>query len=201
MKFATLLFSICLWVQAPNRDTWQRPAYVMDELGLAAGSVVADVGAGDGYFTFHLADRVGNQGMVYAVDIKSDVLETIENKKKARGFTQITTVLGAADDPRLPVGSLDAILIVNAYHEFLAFNSMLQAMYKALKSGGRLGIIETDAQEGLPREQYQKDHRLPESIVREDLQRNGFAFRNKGESFRMPNERTHEWYFVIFKKE
>jgi predicted methyltransferase len=179
----------------PTRDSWQRPAYVMDELGIAAGSSVADVGAGDGYFTMHLADRVGDKGAVYAVDINSRVLATIDSRAAVRGYKQVITIQGVNDDPRLPEASLDAILIVNAYHEMVEFDAMLRAMYRALKPGGRLAVIDANAAPGLPRTQYQKDHHIPQTLVSEDAVRNGFKFRNTGEEFR-----NHDWHFTVFTK-
>ena len=179
----------------PTRDSWQRPAYVMDELGIALGSSVADVGAGDGYFTMHVADRVGDKGTVYAVDISTRALATIDSKAAARGYKQVVTIQGVNDDPRLPEASLDAILIVNAYHEMIEFDAMLRAMHRALKPGGRLGIIDANAAPGLQRSQYQKDHHIPESLIREDALRNGFTFRNKGEELR-----NHDWHFTVFTK-
>jgi predicted methyltransferase len=179
----------------PARDSWQRPSYVMDELGIAPGSSVADVGAGDGYFTMHLAERVGDKGAVYAVDINSRGLATIDSRAAARGYKQVITIQGVDDDPRLPEASLDAILIVNAYHEMVEFDAMLRAMYRALKPGGRLGIVDANAAPGLPRTQYQKDHHIPQTLVTEDAVRNGFKFRNKGEEFR-----NHDWHFTVFTK-
>jgi predicted methyltransferase/thioredoxin-related protein len=183
-----------------DRDSWQRPAYVLDELGITAGSYVADVGAGEGYFTMHLADRVGTEGRVYAVDINNAALDSIESKSKARGWTQVVTILGTPTDPRLPQGSLDAILIVNAYHEFVEFDSMLQSMYRALKPGGLIGIIDNPPRQEETRAQYQREHTLPESIVREDLIRNGFSLKAQGDSFRNGMNPSHEWFFLIFKK-
>src|SRR5215475_5527696 len=98
------------------RDRWERPEEVMDAVGVKAGSTVADVGAGEGYFTFHLAERVGTTGKVYAEDILEDRLEKIRALAAERKLTQIETVLGAADDPRLPAERMDAVLVVNAYH-------------------------------------------------------------------------------------
>ena len=179
----------------PTRDSWQRPTYVMDELGIGLGSTVADIGAGDGYFTMHLADRVGDKGAVYAVDINARGLATIDSKAAARGYKQVITIQGVNDDPRLPEASVDAILIVNAYHEMVEFDAMLRAMHRALKPGGRLGIIDANATPGLSRSQYQKNHHIPDSLVREDALRNGFTFRNKGEEFR-----NHDWHFTVFTK-
>ena len=93
-----------LWLRATdeNRDKWQRPNEVMDELGVQAGSVVGDVGAGQGYFTFRLATRVGPAGRVYSVDIDASRLAEIRKKAEREGLRQIELIHGATNDPRLP---------------------------------------------------------------------------------------------------
>ena len=97
-----------------ERDAWQRPDEVMDALGIKAGSVVADIGCGAGYFTFHLAARVGPKGKVYAEDIKEDRLAEIRKRAQKEGEANIETVSGAEDDPRLPLASVDVVKIGRA---------------------------------------------------------------------------------------
>jgi arsenite methyltransferase len=159
-----------------KRDAWQRPAEVMDELGVKSGSVVADVGSGSGYFTFQLAHRVGPRGKVYAEDINAEVLGKIQARRLKEHLEQIETIQGKLDDPELPQERMDAILVMNAYHEMKNFGGMLQEMYRALRPGGLLGIIDHEADPGQPRSEYQEQHRIPEGLVREDLARNGFRF-------------------------
>jgi predicted methyltransferase len=182
-----------------ERDAWQRPEEVMDTLGIKAGSVVADVGCGSGYFTFHFAGRVGAQGKVYAEDIQSPVLEKIQARAAQEHLKQIQEVQGTPDDPMLPAGQLDAILVMNAYHEMRDYDAMLRGMYKALKPGALLAIIDHEAEPGEPRSEYQESHRIPESLVREDLARNHFRFLHKEPGFL--SEDTHKnFYFLIFQK-
>jgi predicted methyltransferase len=181
-----------------KRDQWQRPAEVMDELGVRRGGVVADVGAGGGYFTFRLAERVGTQGKVYAEDIADDRLAEIRNRAKKEGPAQITTVLGAADDPHLPAESLDVVLVVNAYHEMKQYDAMLQGMYRALKPSGRLGVIDHEDVAGKPRKTYQDRHTVPQEFVREDALRNSFRFLRQAPGF--TNADGAHWFFLIFEK-
>ncbi len=101
-----------------QRDTWQRPVAVMEALGIKAGSAVADVGAGGGYFTFRLAARVGPKGKVYAQDLDEKTLAQIRERADKEKAAQIATIHGAEDDPKLPASSLDAVLVVDAFHEF-----------------------------------------------------------------------------------
>jgi ubiquinone/menaquinone biosynthesis C-methylase UbiE len=181
-----------------KRDAWQRPAEVMDAMGAAAGSVVADIGAGRGYFTFRLAERVGPQGKVYAVEIEDNLLEQIRSRAKREGVQQIETIRGTTDDPRLPASALDAILVVNAYHEMRHYNAMLQGMLRALKPGGRLVVLDQSAKAGRDRDVYFREHHLPEEIVREDALRNGLHFLNKRDAIRVAAGET--WYFLVFEK-
>jgi ubiquinone/menaquinone biosynthesis C-methylase UbiE len=181
-----------------RRDQWQRPQEVMDELGLTAGSAVADVGAGRGYFVLRLAARVGPTGKVYAVDIDENDLGRIRRRADDNALTQVETIHSSADDPRLPSNSVDAILVVNAYHEMRSYDPMLQGLYRALRPGGRLAIIDGEAEAGKARSTYYSDHEIPESLVREDAERNGFRFLRRPRSFRTGDGDT--WYFLLFEK-
>ena len=181
------------------RDAWQRPEAVMDALGIKPGSVVGDIGAGGGYFTFHLAQRVGPKGKVYAEDILQDEVNKIRERAAKEKLPQIEAVLGAKDDPKLPEGTLDSVLIVNAYHEMREHDAMLRVVFRALKPGGLLAIIDAPAPPGEPRENYFDRHRIPEQFVREDTAHNGFNFVRQEAGFHSP-ERGRDYFFLIFKK-
>jgi predicted methyltransferase len=181
------------------RDAWQRPEAVMDALGIKPGSVVGDIGAGGGYFTFHLAQRVGPKGKVYAEDILEDEVNKIRERAAKEKLSQVEAILGAKDDPKLPEGSLDAVLIVNAYHEMREHDAMLRAVFRALKPGGLLAIIDAPAPPGEPRESYFDRHRIPEQFVRDETARNGFSFTRQEPGFHSP-ERGRDYFFLIFKK-
>lgn len=183
----------------PERDAWQHPERVMDDLGIRAGSVVADVGCGRGYFTFHLAERVGPQGKVYAEDVDQDDLASIRRRAETRGLAQIETVEGGPSDPHLVAASLDVALTVNAYHEFREYDVILQAIYRALKPGGLLALIDGVAEVGHPRSYYNGTHHLPEVYEREDALRAGFLFVRKGPGFTRTDD-GKEFYFLIFQK-
>jgi ubiquinone/menaquinone biosynthesis C-methylase UbiE len=129
-------------LEGPDRDAWQKPDRIMDALGIADGSVVADLGAGGGWFTIRLARRVGPNGMVYAEDIQRQMIEAIERRVQREGLRNVRTILGTADDPRLPEGRLDAVLIVDAYHEMEARVTILRNIAAALRPKGRLGIVD-----------------------------------------------------------
>ncbi|MFQ5664466.1 MAG: methyltransferase domain-containing protein [Terriglobia bacterium] len=182
-----------------KRDAWQRPQEVLDALGIQAGSVVADIGSGRGYFTFHLARRVGASGRVYAVDIDEKTLAIVRQRAERARLNRVETLLGARDDPRLPPETLDAALIVNAYHEMHHYDAMLQGVYRALKPGGRLGIIDGAIAPGQKRTTYYRRHRIPAALVREDAARNGFRFLRTEPGFVRPRD-NRKFYFLIFEK-
>ncbi len=128
-------------LEGPDRDAWQKPDLVMDALRIGEGSVVADVGAGGGWFTVRLARRVGPNGTVYAQDLQRQMLEAIGQRVQREGFRNVKRVRGEPDDPRLPEGVLDAALIVDTYHEFPNPVALLRRLGASLKPGGRIGIV------------------------------------------------------------
>ena len=136
-------------LEGPDRDAWQMPDEVMDALAIADGAVVADLGAGGGWFTVRLARRVGPTGRVYAQDIQPQMIESISRRVSREGLTNVRTVLGTADDPRLP-GALDAVLIVGTYPEFSDPVTLLRRVAASLKPGGRLGIVDFTLEGGGP---------------------------------------------------
>ncbi len=181
-----------------RRDGWQRPTDVLDALGAQPGARVADVGAGRGYFTFKLASRVGPEGHVYAVDVNQSVLDEIGARADRAGVSQVRAILGAPADPHLPDG-LDAILVVDAYHEFREYDGMLAKMFRALRPGGRLVIIDGETSDGRERDAYHSLHRIPESVVRAEADRHGFRFVERREGFTNPDRRK-EMYFLVFER-
>ncbi len=183
---------------APGRDVWQRPEEVMDAMRAHTGSTVADVGAGEGWFSLRLARRVGTTGRVYAVDINPKMIDFIRKWAANEKLSQVDPVLGAEDDPHLPAGKLDAILVVDSYHEMRKYDAMMRSFRRALKAGGRLVIIDSDDNPYQPREVYIERHTIPQELVRDDTARNGFRFVE-----RRPDIITHDddvWTFLIFEK-
>jgi ubiquinone/menaquinone biosynthesis C-methylase UbiE len=113
----------------------------MDKLLIAEGSVVADLGAGGGWFTMRLANRVGPNGIVYAQDVQPQMIESITRRTARANVRNVRTVLGTSSDPRLPA-PVDAVLIVDAYHEMEQPVVMLGNVARSLKPAGRIGIVE-----------------------------------------------------------
>jgi ubiquinone/menaquinone biosynthesis C-methylase UbiE len=128
-------------LEGPDRDAWQRPDQVMDALRIGEGSHVADLGAGGGWFTMRLANRVGPNGLVYAQDVQQQMIEAINRRVRRAELKQVKTVLGTSSDPRLPA-PVDAVLIVDTYHEMEQPVTVLRNVAAALKPNGLIGIIE-----------------------------------------------------------
>lgn len=124
-----------------DRDSWQQPERVVDALEIAAGQQIADLGAGGGYFTFRLAERVGSGGRVYAVDVDADMNERLERIVAERGVGNISVVLAAFDDPKLPE-PVDLIFTSNTYHHIEERVEYFRRAARYLKPDGRLAVLE-----------------------------------------------------------
>ncbi len=127
-------------LEGPDRDAWQRPDRIMDELGIGEGSIVADLGAGGGWFTVRLAYRVGPNGQVYAEDVQHQMIEAIRRRIAREQLTNVKTILGTQTDPGLPQ-PVDAVLIVDAYSEMEHPVALLRNVAASLKPKGRIGIV------------------------------------------------------------
>jgi SAM-dependent methyltransferase len=128
-------------LEAPDREAWQKPEQIMDALGVAERSVVADIGAGAGWFTIQLARRVGPNGTVYAQDVQRQMLEAIRRRVAREGLQNVQTRLGAGSAPNLPQRTFDAILVVDVYDAVDEPVPLLRNLAAALKPGGRIGIV------------------------------------------------------------
>jgi predicted methyltransferase len=183
-----------------NRDTWQRPEEAMNRLGIQSGSRVADVGCGDGYFTYHLASRVGPSGKVYAVDIRENQIQDIRRHAAEKSLSQIEAIVGAPDNPHLPTSTLDAVLVVDAYHEFKEYDAMLKHLYDALKPGGVFGVMDFFAEPGQTRGEYVAHHHIPPEMVQQEVESEGFHFARREADIPVPGAPWKFFYFLVFTK-
>jgi predicted methyltransferase len=181
-----------------KRDAWQRPAEVFDGLAVKPGSRVADIGCGHGYFTFRLASQVGPEGKVYAVDIDDEAIEKVRERKERERVAQVEPILAEQADPHLPSG-LDAVLIVDTYHEFRDYDQTMQAVFRALKPGGRLVVIDGEGPTGRARTEYHRLHTIPPELVREEVTRQGFIYKESRPGF-YDAEYGKQLYYLIFEK-
>ena len=156
-------------LESPDRDEWQQPDRIMDALAIADGSTVADIGAGAGWFTIHLARRVGPNGIVYAQDVQRQMLEAIRRRVGREGLKNVETRLGADSTPNLPAGMLDAVLVVDVYDQVKDRVALLRNLATALTRGGRIGIVNYKPGEGGPG----PDIRIDSSVVEADARAAG----------------------------
>lgn len=126
----------------PDRDKKLQIERVMDLLGISAGKNVADIGAGSGWFAVRAARRVGPTGVVLAEDINPLAIEYIGKRVRKEDLSNVRTVLGSADDPRLPAGSVDAVLMLKVYHEIAHPVAFMKALKPALRADSKVGIID-----------------------------------------------------------
>ncbi len=174
----------------PSRERDERTDLLVEALPVEAGDAVADIGAGTGYFSFRVAERVPD-GVVYAVDIQQEMLDEIERRKSERGVDNIETLLGRVDDPGLGEQSADLVFIVDAYHEFSHPREMAEAMYRALRPGGYLIVVE-DRAESNPGSSG-KLHNMSEAQARKEITASGFTWL-RNEDF-LPQQ-----HFLVFQR-
>jgi len=139
----------------------------MPALKLKPGNVVADIGAGTGYYTRRLAKAVGERGLVYAVEIQQEMLDLLTHKLATEKIFNVKPVLGTITDPKLPRASVDLILLVDVYHEFDHPYEMVDAMCGALKPGGRMAFVEFRAED--PAVPIKRVHKMTEAQVRKEM--------------------------------
>ena len=132
----------------PGRDDWQRPDEVVSALAIERGARVADLGAGGGYFTFRLADAVGPDGRVYAVDVDRAMLDYIEARSREESRSNVEVILAAPDDPKLPPDGVDLVFSSNTYHHLAERPAYFGRMKSALRPGGRVAIVEYEEHSG-----------------------------------------------------
>lgn len=125
-----------------GRDEWQKPEQVIQSLDIKPGDTIADLGAGSGYFTFRLADAVGATGRVYAIDVDSSMLVSLEKEAVQRGYSQVQTILAQYADPKIPEGGVDLIFLSNTYHHLSDRSDYFRQAKKYLRPGGRIAIID-----------------------------------------------------------
>jgi SAM-dependent methyltransferase len=169
------------WLERPGRQSEERPHLLVNKMRLDSGDTVADIGAGTGYFSRMTASRVAPSGRVYAVDIQPEMLDKLSELAGREGLTNIVPVLGEDDDPRLPRGTIDWVLLVDAYHEFQQPDAMLAKIHEALAPGGRVALAEYRL-EGDTARHIRLDHRMSVEQVLAEWEPAGFELIELDES-------------------
>jgi arsenite methyltransferase len=153
-------------LERPDRALWQKPDQIMDAVHVAENSTVADIGAGAGWFTIRLAQRVGPNGLVYAQDVQRLMLDAIKRRVQREGLQNVETRQAHGSDPNLPTKALDAILMVDAYQEVENRVVYLRNLAGALKPKGRIGIVNWKPGRGGPGPEPQE--RVERGVVEAD---------------------------------
>ncbi len=160
------------WLMRPEREAEEHPGAALDAIGIAEGAAVADIGAGAGYMTWRLAERVGPSGKVYANDIQPKMLELLRRNMEERKLANVVPVLGAVDDPKLPRGAIDLVLLVDVYHEFSEPQQMLRHIRESLRPSGRLVLVEYRGED--PKVPIRPEHKMTVAQVRAEVEPEGF---------------------------
>jgi len=155
------------WLDRPEREKEEHCSKLLKALDIQPGTVVADVGAGSGFYTFPMAESAGEKGKVLAVEIQDEMLDIIRAKMKARQVKNIDCVLGTGTDPKLPKAGVDLILLVDVYHEFSHPYEMTVAMVDALKVGGRIVFVEYRMED--PKVPIKLVHKMTERQVLKEM--------------------------------
>jgi ubiquinone/menaquinone biosynthesis C-methylase UbiE len=186
------------------RDKWQKPAELIRLLNISSGSQAADVGCHEGYMTFKLAQKVEGKGVVFAVDVDAAKIEKVRKRALENNLNQIKVIKGDPDDPKLPSNTLDAVIILDTYHEMDDHDQILQHIKTALKQGGRLLICEpiAESRRELSRSEQEKKHELAMKFALADLKKAGFKiFYQKDNFIDRTKEKGDRMWVVVAVKE
>ena len=203
---ALLSIPILSWAQVADdsREKTEKVSDILSALQAEPGKRIADIGAGEGFYSLRIARAVGPTGRVTAVDVSEKYLEKLRARIQQDKVTNVDVVVGAVDDPRLPQGTFDAVLIYNAYHEMTTPEPILKAIFMALKPGGRLVMSEPlhDNVRSATRAEQVKDHEIGPNFVQQELQAAGFEVieqRPDFLAFTSPGHKGGFWLMIARK--
>ncbi len=162
------------WLERSSRETEEQPQKLLDALDLKPTDIVADIGAGTGYFSFRISPLVA-QGTVIAVDIQPEMIEILEFLKKENNIENVQTILGTETNPNLPESTVDLALMVDAYHEFAYPREMMLGIMQGLKVGGRVVLVEYRKEN--PLIMIKPLHKMTEAQVKKEMQAVGLVWR------------------------
>ena len=187
-----------------DRDKWQKADELIRHLNIKPGSNVADVGSHEGYMTVKLPAVVGSAGKVLAVDVSQSKLDKLKEHLSKRSITNVALIKGDDDNPKLPINTLDAVIILDTYHEMDDHDKILQHIKASLKPGGRLVLCEpiADERRKLIRKDQERKHELGMNFALEDLQKAGFSILKQQDPFvdRSKEKGDKMWLIVAVRK-
>lgn len=179
-----------MWLERSSRETEEKPDTTVEMLELKSNDVVADIGAGTGYFSFRMAQKVP-EGKVYAVDIQPEMLDAVAFLKQENDIDNVETVLGEEENPNLPSESIDLAFMVDAYHEFAYPREMMEGIVQALKPGGRVVLLEYRKEN--PMIMIKPLHKMSQKQVKNELKAVGL-------NWQTTKEFLPEQHFLVFNK-
>ncbi len=161
------------WLVRPERESEENPDLAVSLLGLKPGMIVADIGAGVGYYSVRFAAKVGPAGKVFATDLQPEMLRLMRKRLERDHITNIEPVLGSETESKLPDQSLDMVVLVDVYHEFSEPRKMLASIRQALKPNGRLVLLEFRKED--PKVPIREEHKMSVAVVKQELAADGFT--------------------------
>lgn len=186
-----------------ERDKWQKAGDLIGQLNIKSGSRVADIGSHEGYMTIKLAAVVKGEGKVFAVDVDQPKLDKLNDHLKRRNLNNVEVIKGDYDNPKLPLNTLDAVIILDAYHEMRDHDKILKHVWESLKAGGRLVLCEpiADERRKLSRADQEKRHELGMNFALEDLQKAGFTIVSQQDPFvDREKEKDDNMWLIVARK-
>ena len=178
------------WLERPTREAEERTDLLLDNLPLEADDVVADIGAGTGYFSLPIAARVPG-GRVLAVDIQQEMLDIVASRRRPAGIRNVEPILATETDPGLPAGGVDLVLMVDAYHEFSHPREVMTGIVRGLRSGGRVVLIEYRGED--PSVPILELHKMTQAQARKEMTAVGLEWVETREF--LPQQ-----HFMLFRK-
>ena len=178
------------WLERASREREEGIGLALENLPISASSVVADIGAGSGYYTFRIAPLVP-EGKVYAVEIQDEAIDYLDRRSEELGFQNVFTIKGEEKSPNLPEGEVDLVVMVDVYHELSYPREMLQSIYKSLKPDGKILLLEYRGED--PSINIKPLHKMTERQAKKELKANGFELIENGKF--LPIQ-----HFLIFQK-
>jgi len=184
-----------------ERDTWQRPDDILRPLYLGPGKTVVDLGSGAGYFSLKIAAQVAPRGRVLAIDLRRESLAFLWIRARLGGHPNLHVIRNRVDDPMLPSGPIDAVLIANTYHELTAPQPILSALFRSLRSGARLVVVDRGPRDGdQPREAVAGHHEITAAAAERDITRQGFQTVVRDDRFIDRSVDDDVWWLMVFRR-
>jgi SAM-dependent methyltransferase len=185
-----------------ERDAWQRPSDVLQQLNLTPGSVVVDLGCGAGYFALKLSPLVGTHGQVLAEDIRRESLAFLWIRRFLRNARNVRVIRGDPDDPHLPPWPVDAVLIANTYHELDRRSALLGLLFHAMRSGGRLVVVDRGPRQSVEGNHVSAAmrHDLRPGAAADEIQQARFELVSRDDRFIDRPGEEDIWWLLVAKK-